>query len=57
VSFNGVNHPNRGDVVEVESYDAARYFAHEYAQPASVPELVRTTGLTGQRCKTPSSTT
>jgi hypothetical protein len=37
--FHGMSDPKRGDVVEVESYNAARYFAHGYAQPASVPEL------------------
>jgi len=37
--FHGVTHPKRGDVVEVESHDAARYFAHGYAQPAADREL------------------
>ena len=31
--------PKRGDVVEVESHAAARYFELGYAQPASVREL------------------
>jgi hypothetical protein len=37
--FHGVTHPKRGDAVEVESYDAARYYEHGYVQPAEVKEL------------------
>jgi hypothetical protein len=37
--FHGLDSPQRGDVVEVKSYDAARYFMHGYAQPATDREL------------------
>jgi hypothetical protein len=37
--FHGLDSPQRGDVVEVESYDAAQYFTHGYAQPAADREL------------------
>lgn len=36
---NDYMHPKRGDVVEVESHAAARYYALGYAQPASEPKL------------------
>lgn len=37
--FHGVPHPNRGNVVDVESQHATRYFAHGYTQPAEIKEL------------------
>lgn len=37
--FHGVTRPQRGDVVDVESHCAARYFKTGVAQPAEAKEL------------------